>query len=486
MPIVIHTAAIRCPVSARLLCLVVAAAALLCAAQLAAQGGQNPGPWPIRMGRPGDALAPGARGTDNVQVLSHVPLGGYLHVADVEIEQEESRPYVYVSKRFDPTGFDVINVADPNNAEVIYRWRIENSSLHQGSGALDGRYFKHDGRYYYVQSTQFGQGGPDADLGAIVFDVTGLPDPSRIREVGRIREPDVEGGFHNIYMYKHSDGRPLLFTTTRSEYAHVYDMGRFVEGDQDGALVARIANPETSYWALRGGQGSWHDFFVGYDLATGQDRFWGGGTGGYFVLDITNLDNPELLLSITGVSGVNSGHTFTPTPDGRFAVAETEYQYAPLRIFDTGAAWDEGRTTLDYPASAWTANWRNLAHNHEVRWPFVFVAAYEDGFQVFNMFDPYRPVTWASYDTYGGPHESRGENNVNTGAWGVDIRNSDGLIVLSDMVTGLWVFRMEGFEGWNGRSWGMPNLSSAQDWEEGPAAQAVRTDGPAPVTPVAR
>ncbi len=214
--------------------------------------------------------------------------------------------------------------------------------------------------------------------------------------------------------------------------------------------MARLANPETSYWALRGGQGSWHDFYVGYDLATGQDRFWGGGTGGYFIFDITDLDDPGLLMSITGVSGVNSGHTFTPTPDGRYAVAETEYQYAPLRIFDTGTAWDEGRTTLDFPASAWTANWRNLAHNHEVRWPFVFVAAYEDGFQVFNMFDAYRPVTWAYYDTYGGPHESRGENNVNTGAWGVDVRNSDGLIVVSDMVTGLWAFRMEGFEGWNG------------------------------------
>ncbi|GMR12928.1 MAG: hypothetical protein BMS9Abin29_1123 [Gemmatimonadota bacterium] len=450
--------------------LATALSVLVPASPLAAQAGQNPGPWPVQMGRPGDALKPGERGTSNIRMLSHVPLGGFLHVADVEIEQEESRPFVYVSRRFDPTGFDVISVADPDNAEVIYRWRIENSALHQGSGALDGRYFKHKGRYYYVQSTQFGQGGPDADLGAIVFDVTGLPDASQVREVGRIREP---GGFHNIYMYKHSDGRPLLFTTTRSEFAYVYDMGRFVEGNQDGALVARIANPETAYWALSGGNGSWHDFYVGYDLATGQDRFWGGGRGGYFVLDITDLQSPELLVSITGVAGVNNGHTFTPSPDGRFAVGETEYQYAPLRIYDLGSAMDAGRTTIRRPISAWTANWQNLSHNHEVRWPFVFVAAYEDGFQVFNMFDPFRPVTWGFYDTYGGPHESRGENNVNTGGWGVDVRNSDGLIVLSDMVTGLWVFRMEGFEGWNGLDWGMPNLSSVQDWDRGPAVQAV-------------
>ena len=455
-------------------------ATLLTALPLAAQGGQNPGPWPIRMGSPGDELGPGAQGTSNIQVLSHVPLGGYLHVADVEMEQEESRPYVYVSRRFDPTGFDIISVEDPNDARVIYRWRIEDSSLHVGSGALDGRYFKHAGRYYYVQSFEFGQGGPDADLGAIVFDVTDLPDVSQVREVGRIR---VSGGFHNIFMYKHSDGRPLLFTTTPSPVANVYDLGRFVEGETEGALVARIANPETAFWAIFGGTGSWHDFYVGYDVATGQDRFWGGGVGGYFVFDITKLESPQLLISITGVSGVNHGHSFTPTPDGRYAVGETEYQYAPLRIFDIGTAMEQGSRIISRPISAWTANWRNLSHNHEMRWPFVFVAGYEDGFQVFSLFDPARPVTWGYYDTYAGPHESRGENNVNTGAWGVDVRNSDGLIVVSDMVTGLWVFRMEGFDGWNGNDWGMPNLSSAQDWEHGPVAQAVRLRGPEAVTP---
>ncbi len=441
---------------------------------LAAQGGQDPGPYPIRMGPPADELGPGERGTSNVEVVAHLPLGGYLHVADVEIEQELDRPFAYVSKRFHPTGFDVISLADEESARVIHRWRMENSELHTGSGALDGRYFKHGGRYYYVQSFQFGQGGPNPELGAIVFDVTGLPDPDAVREVGRIAEPDVPGGFHNIFMYKHSDGRPLLFTTTRGPTAHVYDMGRFVEGGVERALVARIPVPETPYRALGGGRGSWHDFYVGYDAATDQDRFWGGGTGGYFVYDITDPSSPELLASITGVSGVNWGHTFTPTPDGRFAVAETEYQYAPLRIFDLTPVWEGERQVIRRPLSAWTANWRNLAHNHEMRWPFVFVAAYEDGFQVFNMLDPPRPRTWAYYDTYAGPHESRGENNVNTGAWGVDVRNADGLIVVSDMVTGFWAFRMEGFHGWNGLDWGVPNLSSAQDWENGPRIQARR------------
>ena len=59
------------------------------------------------------------------------------------------------------------------------------------------------------------------------------------------------------------------------------------------------------------------------------------------------------------------------------------------------------------------------------------------------------------------------------GAFGVDIRNEDGLIVISDMSTGLWTFKMEGFNGWNGEQWGVPNISSAQNWDEGPVKRPI-------------
>jgi len=427
-------------------------------------------PYPANLGHPGDGLPPGMRGSANIQVVSHLPLGGFLHVADIEMEQEMDRPYVYVSKRFDPTGVDIISIANPARPQVIRRWRIENSALHQGSGALDGKYFRLGKRAYYVQSFQFRSGGPDADLGAIVFDVTGLPDGSKVKEVARIREPETPGGFHNIYIYKHSDGRVLLFTTVRAPYTNVYDMGRLVGGDLEGARVAQIPLPETA--ETTGPNRSFHDFYAGYDPATGRDRFYSGGSGGYFVFDITNLDEPKLLATIAGVNGVRWGHTITPTPDGRYVVTESEYQYSPLRIFDLKPAYDGEVETIRRPVGAWTSDWKNLSHNHEMRWPYVFVSAYEDGLQVFNLMDPTNPVTAAYYDTYDGPHMARAPGNVNMGAWGVDIRNADGLIVVSDMATGLWVFRMEGFQGWNGNEWGMPNLSSEQDWEDGPVVQA--------------
>ena len=53
-----------------------------------------------------------------------------------------------------------------------------------------------------------------------------------------------------------------------------------------------------------------------------------------------------------------------------------------------------------------------------------------------------------------------------TAPFGVDVRNADGLIVISDMSTGFWTFRMDGFNGWNGEDWGQPDISSVQKWDE--------------------
>src|SRR5690606_30600381 len=260
-----------------------------------------------------------------------------------------------------------------------------------------------------------------------------------------------------------SNDRIYLFTTAAAPGALVYDLGRVVEGDLENARVGMVPVPETPLGS--GGGRGYHDFYVGYHPDTGEDRFYGGGTGGYFIYDVSNVEAPELRITLTGVSGVSYGHTFTPSPDGRYVIAETEYQYAPLRIFDLQPALEGEQTNINDPISAFTANWRHLVHNHEVRWPYVFVSGYLDGLQIFNLQDPMNPVTVGYYDTYVGPPNTDRYSQFN-GAFGVDIRNEDGLILISDMSTGLWTFRMDGFQGWNGEQWGVPDISSAQKWDE--------------------
>ena len=59
-------------------------------------------------------------------------------------------------------------------------------------------------------------------------------------------------------------------------------------------------------------------------------------------------------------------------------------------------------------------------------------------------------------------------HSIYNGADGIMVRNTDGLILITDINTGAWFFKMDGFDGWNGHDWAMPNISSAQDWDHGP------------------
>jgi hypothetical protein len=412
-------------------------------------------------------------GTEKVHNLSSDLVNkGSWKAASVEIEQDRNRPYVYLSG-FVNFNAKIYDISTPAKPKEIFVWTIENPELHRGIGAMDGKYFKIGDRYYYEQSFQFQQGTPDADLGAVVFDVTGLPDGSKVKEVARLRYPAAPGGFHNTFAYKHSDGRALLFTTINQQKALIYDLAKVVAGGDPATwLIGEVPNP-TPFKQL--GSGSYHDFYVGFDPATGKDKFYGAGLGGYSVWDVTLPAAPKQLFTITSL-GMDLAHTFTPSPDGRYAVTETEYQYTPLRIWDLEPGQSGKTQNIDQPISAWTSDWRDLNHNHEVRWPYVFVSAYEDGLQVFDLTDPTHPKTIGGFYTcacehekgFGGSQDNGWKGtSVMQGAFGVDVRNYDGLVVISDMNTGLWLFKVDGFNGWNGHDRGMPNISSVQDWDHG-------------------
>ncbi|MBI4503383.1 MAG: hypothetical protein HY700_19775, partial [Gemmatimonadetes bacterium] len=334
-------------------------------------------------------------GSSNVHVLSHVPLGWKFTIADIEIEQELSRPYVYVQRDFGPAGFDIISVKDPGRAKVIYSWTVDRPDLHTGRGGSDGHYFKHQGRYYYVQSFHFSQTGPDTEVGAIVFDVTGLPDTTAVREVGRITAPEAPGGFHTLFPYRHSDGRTILFTTTRGG-ANVYDMARFLARDPSQGLIGKVPGLD-----VNGRSGGYHDYYVAYDPASRTDKFYGAGGTYLTVYDVSRPEEPRLLTSIFDPK-LSLSHTFQATPDGRYGVSQTEFEPSPVRIWDLKPNRDSLPKTISRPVGAWQGS-RNLgSHNHEIRWPYVFVGSFEDGLQIFNMMDPTNPYTVGFYNTRSG------------------------------------------------------------------------------------
>ena len=421
------------------------------------------------------SVMPGIKtgGSSNMHVIGHLPLDSAYKTADITIEQELSRPYVYVAHRLVPSGVEIISIKDPSKPKLLWSWFVPEAGLHRGAGSLNPIYLKSHGRYYLTNSYQFQQGGPDTDLGAHVWDVTGLPDTSKIKLVAEIRDPEHPGGFHESQAYKHSNGQALLFTQSSGPFASIWDIDQVAaagKGDPQTGLVGRVPIPVTDTIMTPNGPRApgYHDFYIAYDPATHQDKFYGGGRGGFYVYDVSDVKNPKLITSATGIAGMSGGHTFMVEPTGRYAWTESEYQYAPLRVFDLKPGLDGTVKTVSRPIGAWNADWKDLAHNFEIRWPYVFISGYEDGLQVANMMDPTNPYTVGYYYTCECPHMSGGPAGVMNGAWGIQVRNADGLIVISDINSGFWALKMDGFDGWNGHQWGVPNISGAQDFDNGP------------------
>jgi len=403
----------------------------------------------------------------NIHALGHLELGPFMTIGGIAVEQEQSRPYAYVDRWREEAGFDVLDIRDPAAPRVLARWRLEHPEQHRVSRGETGKYFKMRGRYYYIKATEFEMGTLDADLGAIVFDVT---DPAAPREVGRIRSPEIMDGFVNVFPYAYADGRQVVFAAVRNlpqgvaPHANVYDMSRFLAGDRDQGLIGTVPMPNAERDVWRG----YHDIHVEYDTASGQDRFYGAGNGGFYVFDVTRPDAPVLLAGIPVINTVpvQRAHTIVPTPDGRYVVTQAEVQFSPLMIFDLAPVLAKKAASVSVPIGVWTADWHDLPHNHQVRWPYVFDAAYEDGLQVIDVRDPTKPKTVGWAYTCECPHmtgyvdeEHIHGPSVFSGAVELDVRNADGLIVVSDMNTGFWAFRMDGFTGARGSQRHTPSTS---------------------------
>lgn len=310
--------------------------------------------------------------------------------------------------------------------------------------------FRHDGRSFLVGATT------DGAAPGLVWDVT---DPSRPMEVTRMHaESQPETGFVNVFAYRASGGQSWLFAAGGGAI-HVYAASDLAKGQADPAWTIELPEP------VPGLAYGFKDVYAAWHAQTETDRLYAAGAGGYFVFDVTDMSTPTVV-TIVNSAAVQVGSSIVATPDGSHITTTAGYATAPLRIFDLRPALDGTVPRVRTAAGAWTATWQHNLDRHAVRWPFIFVAANEDGLQVVNMRNPFEPYTDAFFHTWQGPLPATNQPSV--GAQDVDVRNSDGLIAVVDLHTGLYLLRVEAFDGWDGRGWGLPNVSSVQNWTDGP------------------
>ena len=373
------------------------------------------------------AWAQTTAGSRNVTLQAHLALGGGPHGA-VLLHPDPERPLAYVARRGPSGGVDIIDVEDPTAPRLVSSWRAD------GVQDVTDLALTRDGTLAI---------GTNLGLHRLPVSPTGEARTHTLVSTDPV---------HALFAYHAGDGTELVFVATR-------DVIEIRELATPSEVVGTIALPEDA----RGPEMRFRGLYAQYDLQTETDRLYAAGTGGYGVYDVTNPASPTVI-TVVNSAAVQVGVGIQATSDGSHLVTTANYPTAPIRVFDLRPALSGEISVTRTAVGAWTDNWRRHAERFEVRWPYVFVAAGTEGLRMVNLRNPFEPYTTAYYHTYDGPVTTDGP----LGAVDVDVRNHDGLVAVSDETTGLWLFTIEDFTHWDGRGWGVPNLSSTQLWDVSP------------------
>ncbi|GAB5534504.1 MAG: hypothetical protein Rubg2KO_07530 [Rubricoccaceae bacterium] len=370
------------------------------------------------------AWAQATMGSRNVALQAHLPLGGGPHGAVV---LDPARPLAYIARSGDSSGVDIVNIDDPSAPRVASRWQ---AGLAREVTDL-------------VLIHPHVAVGTDTGLYLLTVSASGATETAT---------PVTGDPVHAVFAYHTGDGDRLLFIATR-DVVEIRDLADPAEVVGTIELAEEARGPEMRFRGL----------YAQYDLETETDRLYAAGTGGYSVYDVTDPASPTVITSVSSAA-VQVGVGIQATSDGSHVITTANYPTAPVRIFDLRPALSGEISGTRVAVGAWTDNWRRHAEQFEVRWPYLFVAAGTEGLRMVNLRNAFEPYTTAYFHTYDGPVSADGPR----GAVDVAVRNRDGLVAVSDETTGLWLLKIEDFTHWDGRGWGVPNLSSTQDWNRSP------------------
>ena len=341
----------------------------------------------------------------------------------------------------------------PNNIDLLYNWTDESliPSIYYNNTYNEIWGFVHENREYAVIGSS---------MGTHIFDVTDTENVTQIDFIeGKfVGEEVVHRDYHdhNGYLYMVCDEGPSslqiaslhslpdsltlvydsdeLFMTSHNIFIDTATTKMYVcvprhtNGAYNGLEVYDLANPVepelltiyNDYYA--------HDVYVKNDIT-----YFHGQEDGFFVVDFSNTDNPQLLGSLTDYDEFGQGynHSGWLSEDGNYYFSTDENHGLDIKVLDVSDFSDMKVVSLINSGVSESS----MAHNVMVRGNYLYVAYYHDGLQIYDITNPLIPYKISDYKTYlPTDHESY------RGAWGVYTGLPSGNILVSDMQYGLFVF----------------------------------------------
>ena len=331
-----------------------------------------------------------------------------------------------------PTGSD----AAPISKNVTLLKHLDNYTRYSACWS----YVHHDGREYAVLGTEFGTSIVNVTVPDAAYEVAFIPGLSSIwREMKQYRtwmyvSTEATGGGVQIIRMTDPENPVLVGTYTATfNQAHTTTVdttrallilnGTRMSGAATGMRILSLANPESPV-DIGGYTGDYvHDSWMrGTTLYAASIV-----TGNMRLFNTTNPAAPSQIVNWTYTGArTHSGET---SKDGRYLYVCDETNYSTLKVFDM---LDPMAHPLIYQT---TVNPLSIVHNVHVKQDTAFVAWYTEGIRLFDITDPTLPAEFGYYDTY--PSFSGGFHGV----WEVAPLFPSGTFIVSDIESGLYVFR---------------------------------------------
>ena len=210
----------------------------------------------------------------------------------------------------------------------------------------------------------------------------------------------------------------------------MYVCGGKVYGDSNYLCILSLENPENpTFLTYFNTHGYVHDIYVKNNIG-----YLNCGNNGLHIVDFSNLNNPETLGSLTDYPYQGYNHSGWLAEDGGTYVFADENHGYKMKICDVSNPND-----INVSATILSDVYENsIPHNLIIKNNLLYVSHYYDGLWIWDISNPENPIYVASYDTY---TESNGTSYK--GAWGVYPLLPSGIILVSDMQSGLFIFELQ-------------------------------------------
>ncbi len=308
---------------------------------------------------------------------------------------EDSTEYAVIGST---KGTHIFDLSDPSNIQLADLV----PGAHQGSDIVHRDYHTHQGHLYMVSD--------EGQSTLQIADLSPLPD-----SVELVYDSDqVIKNAHNIFIDTSSDRLYGCGVTTNSntlENLRVLDIST-----PDTAVHVRDYN-NTHYF---------HDIYVRNDTAYGHH----GNDAGLIVYDVSDPNNIQVLGSLPNYTDQGYNHSGWLSRSGDHYVMADEDHGMRMKMLDVSDLSNIQEESLFLSG----VDNNSMAHNPIIMGDHVYVGHYHDGVYIWDISDPKNPDKTGFYDTY-----PPSDHNSFRGAWGVYPFLPSGILLASDMQSGLFV-----------------------------------------------